>query len=155
MNTMIRGALLVIFAIFLHKPAFCQQDKIVLPLGKEPAALFKSYKFFIEDVEDKRLIPSASLGKVIALGKEVPVMLPGKADRELFNYWSFAAPKKDQNALPLYVTIKDLSLNEKRVAPNKVTGEVKLQVNFRWYRNMQPVELTSYQTSATYTRPER
>ncbi|WP_439559218.1 DUF922 domain-containing protein, partial [Dyadobacter sp.] len=42
----------------------------------------------------------------------------------------------------------------KRVAPNKVTGEVKLSLQFRWYRDMQPVELTGYQTSATYTRPE-
>lgn len=152
---MIRGFLLNMLLLLLSFSAFSQQERIVLNLAKDPAALFKNYKFFIQNVEDKRILPGASLGKAIALGREIPIVLPGKAEKELFDYWSFAAPKKEQTYLPLYVTIKDFSLNEKRVAPNKVTGEVKLHVRFRWYREMQPVELTSYQTSATYTRPER
>jgi hypothetical protein len=136
-------------------PAFAQQDKVVLDLSKETAGLLKSYKFFIQEVEDQRTLPGAALGKVVAFGKEIPVVLPSKADRELYSYWSFSAPKKQQTYLPLYITIKDLSLNEKRVGPNKVTGEVKLSIKFRWYRDMQPVELTNYQTAANYTRPER
>jgi len=153
--SMIRGILLSQILVFTFSCAYCQQDKIVLNLVKESSALFKNYKFYIEDVEDQRLLPGAGLGKVIALGKEVPVVFPAKADRELYNYWTFAAPQKEQTWLPLYISVKELSVNEKRVAPNKVTGEIKLSVKFRWYRNMQPVELTSYQTAASYTRPER
>lgn len=152
---MIKGLLLSLLLVFTFSCAYCQQDKIVLNLTKESTALFKNYKFYIEDVEDQRISPGAGLGKVIALGKEVPVVFPAKADRELYNYWTFSAPKKEQTWLPLYISIKELSVNEKRVAPNKVTGEIKLSVKFRWYRNMQPVELTSYQTGASYTRPER
>jgi hypothetical protein len=152
---MIRSFLLSLLLFLLHLTGFCQQDKLVLNLGKEQSALFKSYKFFIQEVEDKRVSPGATLGKVIAYGRDVPVMLPGKAEKELYSYWTFSAPKKEQTYLPLYITVKDLSLNEKRIAPNKVTGEVKLHVRFRWYRDMQPVELTNYQTSATYTRPEK
>ncbi|KQS28219.1 hypothetical protein [Dyadobacter sp. Leaf189] len=151
---MIRGVLHYLLLFILPLAAHAQQDRVVLALSKEPAALFKSYQFFIQEVEDKRTNPGAALGKVIAFGKEIPAALPGNAEKELFNYWSFAAPKKEQAYLPLYITVKDLSLNEKRVGPNKVTGEVKLSLKFRWYRDMQPVELTGYQTSATYTRPE-
>jgi hypothetical protein len=147
--------LLALLLVLTQTAAFSQQDKVVLKLAQEPASLLKNYKFYIQDVEDQRLIPGSMLGKVIALGKEVPVALPGKVEKELFTYWSFVAPKKEQSYLPLYISVKDLSLNEKRVAPNKVTGEVKLSVKFRWYRNMQPVELTTYQTAANYTRPER
>lgn len=152
---MIRSFLLALLLISFSLPAFSQQEKVVLKFVQEPASLLKNYKFYIQDVEDQRIIPGAGLGKVVALGKDVPAVLPGKVEKELFTYWSFVAPKKDQTYLPLYISIKELSLNEKRVAPNKVTGEVKLSVKFRWYRNMQPVELTTYQTGANYTRPER
>lgn len=141
----------LIFTIF---PLLAQQEKSVVTLVKDPAGLFKSYKFFIQNVEDQRPQPGAALGKVIALGKEIPVTLAAKAETELAGYWSFLAPKKDQTYLPLYITVKELSVQEKRIGPNKVTGEIKLHVRFRWYRDMQPVELTSYQTAANYTRPE-
>lgn len=150
-----RSVILSTICLLTTLCAFGQQDRLVLNLAKESTALFKNYKFYIETVEDRRNVPGASLGRIIAFGKEVPAVLPATAEKELYNYWSFSAPKKEQSYLPLYITIRDFSLNEKRVAPNKVTGEVKLHVTFRWYRDMQPVELTSYQTSATYTRPER
>ncbi|TLV02990.1 hypothetical protein [Dyadobacter luticola] len=152
---MVRVVLLQIILLAACIPAFSQQDKVTLTLTNSPATLFKNYKFFIQEVEDKRILPGAGVGKVIALGKEVPMVLPGNVEKELFNYWSFAAPRKTQATLPLYVTVKEFSVNEKRAGPNKVTGDVKLHVRFRWYRDMQPVELTSYQTSATYTRPEK
>lgn len=152
---MIRSVLLILLIVLTHAAAFCQQERVVLKLAQEPASLLKTYKFYIQEVEDQRIIPGSLLGKVIALGKDTPVALPNKVEKELFTYWSFLAPKKEQSYLPLYISVKDLSLNEKRVGPNKVTGEVKLSVKFRWYRNMQPVELTTYQTAANYTRPER
>ncbi len=155
LRSMKRCALLMLLLVFKIFPAISQQDKIVLNLSKEPSALFKSYKFYIQEVEDQRVLPGAGIGKVIALGREVPIVLPAKADRELFGYWSFSAPKKDQTYLPLYVSIKDFHISEKRVGPNKVTGEIRLSVKFRWYRAMQPIELTTYQTAANYTRPEK
>nr|WP_295928622.1 hypothetical protein [uncultured Dyadobacter sp.] len=151
---MTKSILLALLLLTTLSPLLAQQDRAVVTLTKDPAGLFKSYKFFIQNVEDKRPQPGAALGKVIALGKEVPVTLAGTAEDELFAYWSFLAPKKEQTFLPLYVTVKELSVSEKRVAPNRVTGEVKLNVSFRWYRDMQPVELTGYQTAASYTRPE-
>ncbi|MCE7060400.1 hypothetical protein [Dyadobacter sp. CY343] len=152
---MMRRFLLSIFLFCIAFATQAQQNRIILNLNRDPAGLFKSYKFYIQEVEDKRVLPGAGLGKVVALGKEVPVSLPATAEKELFSYWTFLAPKKDPSHLPLYVTVKELSLNEKRVGPNKVTGEVKLNVKFRWYRDMEPVELTGYLTSATYTRPEQ
>ncbi|MCF0069925.1 hypothetical protein LZD49_05550 [Dyadobacter sp. CY261] len=151
---MTKSISLIFFLISALTPLLAQQDKSIVTLTKDPAGLFKSYKFFIQNVEDQRPQPGATLGKVIAFGKEIPAVLPGRAESELFEYWSFIAPKKEQTYLPLYITIKELSVNEKRVGPNKVTGEVRLNVRFRWYRDMQPVELTGYQTSANYTRPE-
>lgn len=151
---MTKSISLVFFLTILLNPLFAQQDRSVVTLTRDPAGLFKSYKFFIQNVEDQRPQPGAALGKVVALGKEIPAVLPGKAETELFGYWSYLAPKKEQAYLPLYITIKELSVSEKRIAPNKVTGEVRLNVRFRWYRDMQPVELTGYQTAANYTRPE-
>jgi hypothetical protein len=119
---MIRSVLPGLLLVLTSFSVFSQQERIVLDLTEEPAALFKSYKFFIQDVEDQRNIPGAAMGKVIAFGKEIPVVLPAKADKELFTYWSFAAPKKQQTYLPLYISIKDLSLNEKRTGPNRGDG---------------------------------
>ena len=118
-------SLLFILTMLLN-PLFAQQDRSVVTLSKDPAGLFKSYKFFIQNVEDQRAQPGASLGKVIAFGKEIPAVLPGKAETELFSYWSYLAPKKEQTYLPLYITIKELSVSEKRVGPNRITGEVRL-----------------------------
>src|SRR5215217_7116212 len=95
-RSMMRCALLILIVIFLDFPAISQQDKVVLNLSREPAALFKSYKFYIQEVEDMRVLPGAGIGKVIALGREAPIVLPGKADKELYSYWSFSAPKKEQ-----------------------------------------------------------
>jgi len=145
--------LFVLLSICLN--AYSQQQKVVLTLNKQSPALLKSYKFFIQEVEDKRKEPGAGLGKVVVFGKEIPMTLPSTAEKELFSYWSFAAPKNKETYLPLYITVKDFQINEKRVGPNKVTGDIKLSVTFRWYRDMQPVELTNYQTSASYTRPEQ
>jgi len=135
--------------------SFAQSDKVILNLPLEVSSLFKQRQFYIQNVEDSRKTPGAALGNVIVFGKETPIAMPRSVEKELFGYWSYEAPKKEQTYLPLYITVKDLSVSEKRTAPNKVTGGIKLSVTFRWYRNMQPVELTNFQTSATYTRPEK
>jgi hypothetical protein len=150
----IKTILLIVTLLPVALTGYCQ-DKVVLNLTKLSPSLFKSGKFYIQEVEDKRKESGTVLGKVISYGKETPIHFPEKADKLLLKYWSAAVLKNKEAYLPLYITVKELQINEKRVAPNKVTGEIKLAVTFRWYRNMQPVELTNYQTSANYTRPEQ
>jgi len=141
--------------IFLNLFSFAQITPEIITLSKDPSAVIRMNKFYIEDVEDKRKIKGALLGKIVMLGKEKPAALATPADKELNSYWSNAAPKRNEKLLPVTVTIKDLQLIERRLGPNRVAGDIKLEVTFRWHRNMTPVELTNYQTSATYTRPEK
>lgn len=144
-------ALLLLSGFKVHS----QQEKVVLSLRQDNAPLVRQPQFYVQEVEDKRNFPGAAIGKIIVFGKETPLFLPRVAERELLTYWSNAAPKRDQAYLPLYITIKELQVVEKRIAPNRVNGDAKLLVTFRWYRNMQPVELTSFQTSVSYGRAER
>ncbi len=141
--------------LFVCDYGHTQQEKSVLYLPKQSSSLVKQNQFFIQEVEDKRKNPGPALGTIIEFGRETPLYLPKSAERELFNYWSNAAPQRDLAYLPLYVTVKELQLIEKRMGPNKVNGVAKLTVTFRWYRNMQPVELTNFQTSVSYGRPEK
>ena len=133
---------------------YSQPVRITLSLPKPAPSLLKSYKFFVQEVEDKRKEPGSSLGKVVSGGRELPLILPSAVEKSLFAYWSFAAPKNNETYLPLYITIKEFRVTEKKSGANKITGEMTLSVTFRWYRNMQPVELTNYQTTANYTRPD-
>lgn len=134
---------------------YAQQEKSVLSLPANSGAVIRQNQFFIQEVEDKRKNPGASLGRIIMAGKESPLSLPKSIENELFAYWSKAVPRREGAYLPLYITVKDLQISEKRMAPNKVNGEGKLTVTFRWYRNMESVELTNFQTSVNYSRPER
>jgi hypothetical protein len=147
---------LLILAVFLtcQLETVAQNNKVILKLTRQSPTLLKSYKFFVQEVEDKRKTPGSIIGRVISTGKEMPLSLPSTVEKDLFAHWSFTAPKNNDTYLPLYITIKDFKINEKKIGANKVSGEIALHVSFRWYRNMQPVELTSYQTSANYTRPE-
>ena len=135
--------------------AYSQQEKVVLNLRQDNAPLFRQHQFYVQEVEDKRKTPGSTIGKIIVFGKETPLSLPKTAEKELFNFWSNAAPKRDQAYLPLYIKIKELQLTEKRMGPNRVNGDAKLLVTFRWYRNMQPVELTNFETSVSYGRTEK
>ena len=141
--------------IFLNLVSFAQITPEIINLTREPASVIRTNKFFIQDVEDKRKIKGAVFGKIIFLGKEKPASLAAPVEKELTSYWSYAAPKKNADLLPLYISVKDFQINERRLGPNRVAGDIKLDVTFRWYRNMVPVELTNYQTSATYTRSEK
>jgi hypothetical protein len=135
--------------------AHSQQDKVVLNLRQDNAPLYKQTQFYIQEVEDKRKLFGASIGKIIVFGKETPLSLPRTAERELFSYWTNSIQKGGHAYLPLYITIQDLYLTEKRIGPNRVNGDAKLKVTFRWYRNMQPVELTNFETSVSYGRTEK
>jgi hypothetical protein len=151
----VRSILPVILFISAVLFSFQQNDPEIITLPKDPSGILKGNKFFIQDVEDKRKAKGANFGKLVVLGKERPVSLANTMEKELYAYWSYAAPKRNAESLPLYISVKDFQINEKRVGPNRVTGEIKLEVTYRYYRNMVPVELTNYQTSATFTRPEK
>jgi hypothetical protein len=150
----IKMLLIPVLMLLCARPVFAQTNKVTLKLQKQSPALLKSYKFFVQEVEDKRKSPGAGIGRVISGGQEASLSFASSIEKEMLTHWSFTAPKNNQTYLPLYITVKDFRINEKKAGPNKVTGEITLDVSFRWYRNMQPVELTSYQTSANYTRPE-
>jgi hypothetical protein len=141
--------------LLLSVHGMAQQDKVVLNLKQDNAPLVRENQFYIEDVEDRRKSQGRVLGNGIVFGKDTPLFLDKTVEKELLTYWSNAAPRKSQAYLPLYITVKELCLSEKRAAPNRVTGEAKLTVSFRWYRNMEPVELTSFQTTVNFQRTER
>jgi len=151
----IKSILPVILFISSIQFSFAQNEPVIITLPKDASSILKSNKFFIQDVEDKRKIKGANFGKLIVLGKERPVSLSNTIEKELNSYWSYAAPKRSAESLPLYITVKDFQINEKRIGPNRVTGIINLEVTYRYYRNDIPVELTNYQTSATFTRPEK
>lgn len=135
--------------------SFIQNENVVIVLGKDPASVIKGNKFFIQNVEDRRKIKGTNIGKLIVFGKEKPATLATLTENELFSYWAFQAPKRGSDQIPVIVTVKEFQINETRLGPNRVSGSIKLEVTFRYVRNSVPVELTNYQTSATYTRPEK
>jgi len=140
--------------LFCYLPGYSQQDKVILNFPKPSVAPLKSNRFYIQEVEDKRKEPGKRIGKAVSFGKESPLEFAGPIEKNLLTYWSYMAPKNKEAYLPLYITIKELRINEKKIGTNKVSGDISLNISFRWYRDMQPVELTTYQTSANYTRPE-
>lgn len=147
--------MLINLFICLKPLSFAQTNPEIITLGRDPSSVIRSNKFFIQEVEDKRKLKGPNIGKVIFLGKEKPATMNNSLEKELTAYWSYAVPKVSNDLLPLYISVKDFQLNERRLGPNRVAGEIKLDVSFRWYRDMLPVDLTSYQTSATYTRAEK
>ncbi|CAG4997724.1 hypothetical protein DYBT9275_01838 [Dyadobacter sp. CECT 9275] len=149
----LKKVLCLLLLICYASYAYAQYTPVLLTLKRESPAV-KSFDFYVLDVEDSRKIPGARIGNVISLGKDSPLLLPSKAEKELYQYWNGAAPYKNDKLLPVYITIKHLEVSEKRIASNGVAGQAKLSVSFRWYRNMQPVELTAFDVGASYTRPE-
>ncbi|WP_229216275.1 DUF922 domain-containing protein [Dyadobacter frigoris] len=152
---MLKSILPMILFISSSLLSFAQNDPEIIALPKDASSVIRTNKFFVQNVEDKRKIKGAGIGKLIVFGKEKPVSLGNTVEKELLSYWSYSAPKRNDDFLPLYISVKDFQISEKRTGPNKVTGDIKLEVTFRYYRNTVPVELTNYQTSAVYTRPEK
>lgn len=147
--------MLIWLFICLNPPTFAQTSPEIITLGRDPSTIIRANKFFIQDVEDQRKLKGSNLGKIIFLGKEKPVSLNASVEKELASYWSHTVPRIGGNLLPLYIRVKAFELNERRLGPNRVAGDIKLDISFHWYRNMASIDLTNYQTSATYTRPEK
>ena len=122
-----------------------KKDKISLKNGKS---------YFLLDVSDKRPSKPNQLGNVFLFGKSVPLVLDKSLEKALFEHWDYSLKLKDEESLPLEIQLDEVSVSERKVAPNKIVGEMKVRVTFRWTRNKMPLFLTSYSSGSTYTRPE-
>ena len=106
------------------------------------------------DVSDQRPNKPRQLGSVFLLGKSVPLVLGQSLDKALFEHWDYSLKAKDEESLPLEIQLDEVTVDEKKVAPNKIAGEMKVKLTFRWTRDKMPVFLTGYSSGSTYTRPE-
>ena len=122
-----------------------KKEKIPLKYGKS---------YYLLDVSDKRPNKPNQLGNVFLFGKSVPLTLGQSLDKALFEHWDYSLKLKDDESLPLEIQLDEVSVNERKVAPNKIAGEMKVRVTFRWTRNKMPIFLTGYSSGSTYTRPE-
>ena len=138
--------------LFLLASALAQGQTLEFKKEKIPLNYGKSY--FLIDVEDKRGVKPNYLGNIILLGKSEPLMLSRPLGRVLFEHWDYSLKSKDEESLPLEIQLDDVSVSERKVAPNKIAGEMKVRVTFRWTRNKVPIFLTGYSSGSTYTRPE-
>lgn len=120
----------------------------------EKLDLANAKSFHLLDVSDVRRLKAGQLGTVVIYGKAVPLQVRQSLQRELFEHWSVSARPRDQESLPLEVVLEEVSVQERRIAPNKVAGEIKVKISFQWTRGHRPVFLTRYSTASSYTRPE-
>lgn len=139
--------------IFLFSAVSPQDNPFLFDLNKAPDTSRQPYDFYIQNVEDVRTFKGGRIGTLLTNGSMRALVMQGNTENELFDYWRRMAPFK-QDLLPVYVSVRKLEVNEKPAGTNKINGEITLSLAFRWYRDMNPVQLTSFQTNATYSRPE-
>ncbi len=122
-----------------------KKEKISLKYGKS---------YYLLDVLDKRPNKPNQLGNVFLFGKSVPLTSGQSLDKALFEHWNYSLKSKDEDSLPLEIQLDEVSVSERKVGPNKIAGEMKVRLTFRWTRNKVPLFLTSFSSGSTYTRPE-
>ncbi|GHB82109.1 hypothetical protein GCM10007390_41480 [Persicitalea jodogahamensis] len=105
-------------------------------------------------VSDKRANKPNQLGNIFVYGKSVPLALSQSLEKSLFDHWDYSLKTKEEDSLPLEIQLDEVSVSERKVAPNKIAGEMKVKITFRWTRNKVPLFLTGYSSGSTYTRPE-
>ncbi len=121
---------------------------------REKISLKFEKSYYLLDVADKRSNKPNQLGNVFVFGKSVPLTLNEPLEKALFNHWNYSVKSKEEDSLPLEIELNEVSVNERKVAPNKIAGEMKVKITFRWTRNKIPLFLTGYSSGSTYTRPE-
>jgi hypothetical protein len=109
--------------------------------------------FFVLDVMDKRAVKT-KLGTIIEFGVPKSLQFDNRLERALYTYWSTSTPGRTGEPVPLEITIKKWEISEKKVAPNKISGEFEVEIVFGWTRNLVPIELTTYTAKTSYTRSE-
>ncbi|GAB3182622.1 hypothetical protein GCM10027291_53840 [Telluribacter humicola] len=134
--------------------AWAQQETAPIRFQKEKIALASDASFYVLDVIDGRNTPGASMGTIVEYTKVRPLMADARLERSLYEYWSYSTPARNENMIPVTITVKDFAINEKRVAPNKISGDFSIHLSFGWTRQAVPVDLTQYQAKVSYTRPE-
>jgi hypothetical protein len=131
-----------------------QASTTTLTLNKERISLANPGAFYILDVIDKRNRKANQLGEVFVYGQSRPLLTPQALNSELYEHWTLSTRSRQKDCLPLEIVLDDVSVSERKVAPNKIAGEIRVKVSFQWTRSARPIFLTSYSTASTYTRPE-
>jgi hypothetical protein len=134
--------------------ALAQATAPTLSLVKERIPLTNSGTYYILDVIDKRSRKANALGDIYVYGQSRPLTTPQPLNRELYEHWTYSMRNRLEDSLPLEIVLEEVSVDERKVAPNKISGEIKVKVSFQWTRSAKPIFLTSYSTASTYTRPE-
>ncbi len=127
----------------------------ILALKKGRISLKKSEAYYLADVLDMRAGGSAIIGNVYVYGKSVNLLAPKTINAALYGHWNHSLQDPQENALPLEVLIDDFIVVERRIAPNKISGEMRVKLTFQWTRSGKKLFLTNYSTATTYTRPEQ
>ena len=135
-------------------PALAQPTSSDISFKTEKIALSHAKSFYILDVADQRKLKGSLLGTVVLYGKAVPLKLDQALERELFDHWSSSLRSRNEDSLPLEVQLDEVSVSERKIAPNKISGEMKVKITFQWTRAAKKIFLTGYSTASTYTRPE-
>lgn len=151
-----KGLQLLVLGVVLTTSAVAraQQDAAPIRFQKEKIALTSDGSFYVLDVVDGRGTPGTSIGTIVEFTKTRPLVVDSRLERSLYNFWSYSTPGRSDDMIPLTITVRDLSITEKRVAPNKIEGEYSIHLSFGWTRQTVPVDLTQYQAKINYTRPE-
>ena len=135
-------------------PVLAQPTSSEISFKKDKIALSHAKSFYILDVADQRKLKGSQLGTVVLYGKAVPLQLNQPLERELFDHWSSSLRSRNEDSLPLEVQLDEVSVSERKIAPNKISGEMKVKITFQWTREGKKVFLSGYSTASTYTRPE-
>ena len=129
------------------------QSSVTISLPPKKIATPSRPTFYILDVVDKRTV-KAKLGTIIEFGAPKSLQFDNRLERVLYSYWSISTPGRSGDPIPLEINIKKWEITEKKIAPNKISGEFEAEIAFGWTRNFVPIELTTYTAKTSYTRSE-
>ncbi len=134
----------------LSYTSFCQNTvSFQLPI---PTTI-QDLSFYLVELEDHRENKTNRIGQIITTDHEAALVLRPSFESSLYNYFKKVAPSNGKKQIPVYFKISELEIKEKKDNKKKVTGTVKLKIEFSWFRDASPVFLTTYETSASFTRP--
>ena len=142
---------IVFFSIAIFD-AFAQKTgRIMIMLPKTKIQLSKQSNFFILDVIDER--QKKNTGAILLDGTTLfPIDFENGVERSLFEFWNYSVSRKSEKALPITITIKELSLHEKLNSAASIDGELTISLAFGWKRQETDVSLSTYTIKSNYNR---